>query len=169
MSLSQPTIVQSKSRWDFIQFIIKYSLFCSVAKHLLFFQEGSFHTFQLIVPIREGFFSVMGFYYIGRNYYVNCIPLIMKIEATLKSLCDRMSETDELLVLNGHQFICILILLFECLFVVFSVVVWKAKKLIFHRLMNSCKREDFIVWTFFNVFGLSGLIVIGVGLHIRFS
>jgi hypothetical protein len=68
-------------------------LFCSVVQHLLYslarFQEGSFHTFQLIVPIREGF-SVMGFYYIGRNYYVNCIPLIMKIEATLKSLYDRM-------------------------------------------------------------------------------
>lgn len=66
-------------------------LFCSIAQHLLFsrFQEGSFHTFQLIVPIQEGF-SVMGFYYIGRNYYVNRIPLIMKIEATLKSLYDRM-------------------------------------------------------------------------------
>ena len=89
LSLSQPTIVQSKSRWDFIQFIIKYSLFCSLVKHLLsllVFKRVLSTHFSSLFRSGRVLFLLWAFIYIGRNCYVNCTPLIMKIEATLKSL-----------------------------------------------------------------------------------
>lgn len=138
---------QSKSRWDFIQFIIKYSSF---VEHLLFVVSSSscFHS-RGVRPVHKTTpalsHCLRGIsFVIGRKCYVNRIPLIMKIKATLKSLCVR----DEWIigVKQASIYLCVWCL-FGCLFVGF--LLWQLIKEVINYSLEFYNKMNFAIFQSF--------------------